>query len=396
MSISAYSPGPYDCLLISTADNIGGMERVVCSLTRGLTAANRSVYTAFPLTPKAPALLEWCRTQNVDAKATPAVRDAADNHTLEAMLALTRFVRQIAPRSVNLHYGDNFISLKDVLAVRLAGRHRCVITVHHPTTWDRTNSRKRLMTRLAAQLADAVVVVSEATRQVLLDAGVPDRKLHLIYSGVAAPEHQPTRTEARQRLGIPNDAFLIASLARLEPHKGIADLIEATAQLPDPRHNLLLIIAGDGPERARLEALATVRLGARARFLGRIAEVADLYAAANLFALPSYLEGFGLVYIEAAFYGLPSIGTWVGGVPEAVRNGETGLLTRPGDQAAIQFAIQKLRDDASLRHTFGDAARDRVNREFTETAMATRYATLLWNTDRSNYTHAPNPTLLTS
>jgi glycosyltransferase involved in cell wall biosynthesis len=363
-----------DCLLVSTAANIGGMERAVCALARELTSRRWDVRTTFPATSGSSALLAWCREQGVAAEALPAVLDAAAGHSGQGMLALRDFVRDARPRVVNLHYGDNFISLKDVLAVRLAGGTRCVITVHHPTPWSRENARKRLLTRAAAHLANAVVAVSQATRQVLLDAGVPARKLRLIRSGLRPPAHLPSRAQARARLGLSPDAFVVSALARLEPHKGLADLIEAAVRVPDPQTALQVVIAGEGPERPGLERLAAARLGPRAKFLGRVADTGDLYAAADVFALPSYLEGFGLVYLEAAFHGVPSIGTRVGGVPEAVLDEKTGLLVPPGQPSALAAAIRRLRDDPALRRQLGEAAQTRARGAFSDAAMADRYA----------------------
>jgi glycosyltransferase involved in cell wall biosynthesis len=362
-----------DCLILSTADNIGGMERVICSLARQLVAAHWPIRVVFPQTPKAQPLLEWCRAQHVPAEVSSALVDAAAPHSLRTTLALNSFVRHLAPQTINIHYGDNFISLKDVLAIRLAGRHRCVVTVHHPTSWTRSNERKRLLTRLAAQFAHRVIAVSHATRDILLEAGVPPHKVEVIYSGLAAPGQIPCRADARARLALSPDDFVIGTLARLEPHKGIHDLIEATARTHDPQGKLCLLVGGDGPERERLEQLAKTRLPGRVRFLGRIPSTQDLYSAADIFVLPSYLEGFGLVYVEAAFHGVPSIGTTVGGVPEAIRDGETGLLIAPGNVNELATAIARLQTDPALRMRLGQTARQRAMSEFRDTTMAEKY-----------------------
>ena len=119
------------------------------------------------------------------------------------------------------------------------------------------------------------------------------------------------------------------------------------------------------------------RLSCRAQFLGRVADTTDAYAAADLFVMPSREEGFGLVYIEAAFHGVPSIGCRVGGVPVAIHEGKTGLLIEPGDTGALSAAIQQLRCDEGLRLRMGSAARERALAEFTEATMAQRYEQVL-------------------
>lgn len=362
---------------MTTADNIGGMERIVCGLAREFAARRWATRIVFPQSEKSARLLSWCRDQGVEAETSSSLLNAVAPHTRQDMLALRRFVRSARPDMVNLHYGDNYISLKDVLAVRLAGRHRCIVTVHHPTPWDETNEQKRRMTGLAARFAHQIVTVSHATQEILIQAGIPARRITLIFNGLRPPDKTPNQTEARARLGLPASAFIVGALAQLVPRKGIGDLIEAAARVPDPRAELRLAIAGDGPERASLEALAAERLKDRAYFLGRVPDVDDFYAACDVFALPSYLEGFGLVYVEAAFHGVPSIGTNVGGCPDAVADKQTGLLVPPGNPSALAHAVQTLRDDPALRHALGRAARTRAHAEFTEAVMADRYQQIL-------------------
>jgi glycosyltransferase involved in cell wall biosynthesis len=364
-------------LLLPTSNTIGGMERIVLSLAGQFAARHWSVQTVFAQTPDAAALLAWSRDQGIDAEADSAVRDITASHTFADMRALRRLVRARRPHVVNLHYGGSHISIKDVLAVRLAGRHRCVVSLHLPVPWRDAGEQKRRMTRLAAHLCDGLVANSTATRAVLLDAGIPAGKIQIVPCGVRPPTSLPPRADARARMGLPPGTFVIVTHARLVPHKGIADLVEAVTLLPDPLGTLRLMVAGDGPERAALTALAAARLGTRAIFTGHLAETADLYAAADVFALPTRLEGFGLVFVEAAFHGVPSIGTATGGVPDAVRDGETGLLVPPGDIAALAAAIQRLRDDPAMRARLGAAARVRAHAEFTEEAMADRYRYVL-------------------
>ena len=371
--------GLVDCpvpklLLLSTAGGgIGGTERVVISLARAFTARGWSVRAVFPDTATSAAVVHWASDQGVSSETQIALLGVERPRTIGDMLALRRLVRSAKPDVVNLHYGVGHISLKDVLAVRLAGQHRCVITVHHPTP---LHGMTRRLTRLAAMLAHDIVAVSRATRSVLTAAGVPDRNIHLIPSGLPTPKELPSRMEARRCLGLREDAFVVASVTRLVPEKGIGDLLAAVADLAGSEQEAVVVVAGDGPERQSLEGFAAEHLGHRALILGRVRDTADVYAAADVFALPSSMEGFGLVYIEAAFHGVPSVGTTAGGIPDAVVDGETGLLVSPGDIPALTGALRRLRDDPSLRRRLGEAARARARAEFTEDRMADRYAAL--------------------
>ncbi len=363
---------PRKLLLLTTAGGgIGGTELMAVGLARQFVARGWAVRNIFPQTPQSDSLLAQCAVQRVPAETSAAIRAVQHKRTLRDILALRSLVRRSKPDVINLHYGVSHIGFKDVLAVRLAGRSRCVVTVHHPIPLE--SNRTRVMTRLGGLLSHAVVVNSHATRGVLLEAGVPAHKIRVILCGVPVPLKLPTRAEARARLGLAPDLFVVSTLARLVPEKAIGDLIEAAAHVSDPHSALRLVIAGDGPQRPTLEALATAQLGQRALFLGHVPDTADLYAAADVFALPSHMEGFGLVYVEAAFHGVPSIGTDVGGVPDAIADEETGLLVPPGDIPTLTKAIARLRDDPDLRRRLGDAARARAHREFTESRMADQY-----------------------
>lgn len=357
---------------LTTADSIGGMERIVCGLSREFHARNWNVQTVFPHTTKRDALLQWCTEQGVAATTHPSVLDAAAPHHVSDMIELRKFIRDSKPSVVNIHYGDNFMSLKDIAAIRAAGKHRLVVTVHHPTSWKDTNPRKRIMTALAASLADEVITVSKATYDVLRQAMIPEHKLHIIPCGIQVPKQTFAQQEARKRFNLPEDAFIIGSLARLVPHKGIDDLIRAVVRIPRVDQQILLVVAGDGPERARLEQLAR-ELNCNVNFLGRVPEIDPFLASCDVFALPSHLEGFGLVYVEAAFHGVPSVGTNVGGVPDAVIDKKTGLLTNVRDVEAMTRALYQLFSDVDLRKQLGHAARQRAYTELTEAVMADRF-----------------------
>ncbi len=360
-------------LFLVTTDPVGCVGRVVVTLARGLQERGWQTQTAFPQASVTDEARSWCRAQGVNIEAHPAVPHILAPHRWRDLPRLARLVRASGAEVVNLHYGGGHISFKDVLAVRLSGVRRCVASVHHPVPWQVAGERKRRLTRLAGMLCHAVVVNSRATAEVLRQARIPEHKVHLAPCGVPLPTNQPSRNEARRRLGLPASAFVVSTLALLVPEKGIANLMEAMARISDPDGDIRLVVAGDGPARCELERLAASRLAERATFLGRVPDTADVYAAADVFALPSYLEGFGLVYIEAALHGVPSIGAAVGAVPETICDGETGLLVPPGDIDALAAAITRLRDNPDLCRRLGTAARTRALARFTDAAMIEAY-----------------------
>ncbi len=368
---------PRVAVLASTSWGFGGMERTVVNLTSTFARQGYQTRCIFPRLLNSDSLLEWCRQQGVEAETTealvraPLARLPADVRRLRDILAPWH------PTAVSLHY-PSYLSLKDVLAARWAGARRCVATIHAMP--DSLSARRRVTLRLASQLVDAVIVHSQRVGQAVIAAGIPARKVVALPLGVHLPESVPTKAAARARLGLPAGAFVVGSLARLVPEKGIDGLIEAMGQLPQADDGPHLLIAGDGPERDALARLAVTKLGGRARLLGQIGgeALADFYAALDVFALaPVIEEAFGLVYVEAAQFGVPSVGWRIGGVAEAVADGETGLLAAAHDLAGLGQAIARLRADTALRARLGAAAEARAITEFTETRMAQEYAKVL-------------------
>jgi glycosyltransferase involved in cell wall biosynthesis len=127
------------------------------------------------------------------------------------------------------------------------------------------------------------------------------------------------------------------------------------------------VFAGDGPERARLELIAAeLKLRDSVHFLGAVSNPADVLAAADVFVLPSLVEGLPLALLEAMRAGKPIVATSVGGVPEAVTSGINGLLVAPADDLALADAIATLAASPRQRAELGDQARATADRDFTE------------------------------
>jgi phosphatidylinositol alpha-1,6-mannosyltransferase len=194
------------------------------------------------------------------------------------------------------------------------------------------------------------------------------------------------RAAARVRFGLDPDAPLVVSVSRLVPRKGMDVLIRAAARLA-PRHpGLRVAIAGGGRDRERLERLA-VRTGAPVTFLGRVddADLPALYGAGDVFAMLCRnrwagleQEGFGIVFVEAAAAGVPSIAGASGGAAEAVADGSTGIVVDdPRDVDAVAGALHALLVDGGRRASAATAARLRAEREFAYDVLAARLSAAL-------------------
>ena len=186
--------------------------------------------------------------------------------------------------------------------------------------------------------------------------------------------------ELREALGL-NSGSTIFSLGRLVPRKGFDLALRAVAAVAREFPDLSYVIAGDGPERQRLESLANdLGLTGRVHFLGNVDELTKwaAYDACDLFVMPNRLlgghdwEGFGIVFLEAALSGRPSIAGRTGGASDAVVDEVTGLLVDPESVTELPHALRRLLKDSQLRAQLGRAGRERAATEFTPAAAAER------------------------
>ena len=246
------------------------------------------------------------------------------------------------------------------------------------------SAAKAARIRAALGKADQVAAVSRYTAARAAPFAAQGR-LAVIAPGIIPP--QPPDAAARAALAARIGARsgpVVGTLCRLEPRKGVDMALRATAALRPRLPGIVCLIGGDGPDRPRLEALAAeLTLGDAALFLGRLTdgERAALLERLDALAMPSRpegpsVEGFGLVYIEAAAFGVPSLGGRGGGAEDAILDGETGLLCDPRDETAVTEALSRLLGDPGLRARLGAAARTRAASLGWETA-ARRYLAAL-------------------
>jgi glycosyltransferase involved in cell wall biosynthesis len=230
--------------------------------------------------------------------------------------------------------------------------------------------------RMTAVLGNSRAVVAELRAE-----GVPPARLGLIYNGIdlEAFEALPSRDATRARLGIPDGALVLTTVANLIPYKGHADLLEALARavtdLP-ARWQLLCVGRDDGIGAALASRAAALGLAAHVRWLGERGDVPGILAASDIGVLASHQEGFSNSLLEAMAAGLPVIATEVGGNAEAVTHGATGLLVPPHDPAALARAVVELARDPARRCALGDAGRVRVAERFSIEACVSRYEQL--------------------
>jgi glycosyltransferase involved in cell wall biosynthesis len=233
-------------------------------------------------------------------------------------------------------------------------------------------------------LVERAVAVSLSVQDALLAGGVAPEKVSLIHDAVDVRDVEPLAVRPRVRSALEageNDIVLLV-LATLVRRKGLDVLLEALARTRawTREKNLVLWIAGDGPERCALESQAEeLGLSQRVRFLGQRADAHDLLAASDIFVLPSRREGLGVAALEAMAARRPIVASRVGGLGEAVVDGRTGILVPPEDPDALARALDRLAADPELRRRLGEAGPARVSEGFLASQMVAAYDALYRN-----------------
>jgi sugar transferase (PEP-CTERM/EpsH1 system associated) len=288
-----------------------------------------------------------------------SVLDAQMRHkaNLFALLRLYRHIRRTRPTI--LHTSLFHANLPGRVLGRLAG---VPIVICSERTMAMESEWRYWLNRWTIGLVDRVIAVSAKVRDFCVShICLPAEKLVVIYNGVDLPDSPTSREQARAELGLPLDDLVVGTVSRLDPVKGVDVLIHTLTQLSDT----ILVVIGDGPERAVLETLAS-RLGVADRiyWAGHRRDVPNLLPAFDLFVQPSLHEGLPNAILEAMAVGLPVIATAVGGTPEIVIDGVTGVLIPPRDSSALAGAMAMLLSDQNLRHGMGRAGRERVANHF--------------------------------
>jgi len=284
-------------------------------------------------------------------------------------------LRLLAPRRRGLvHCARALPEGLAALLCRASGGPRYVCWAHGEDLAMAQGSREyTFITRLVYRHAAAALANSRNTADMLEAMGVPREKVLVVYPAVDPERFHPSVDGAgvRARYGGRDDVVLL-SVGRLQRRKGHDVAIHAVAALRDELPQLRYVIAGDGEERARLERLVD-EYGLRGHvfFAGAVPEheLPAYYAACDIFLLPNRvddgdIEGFGIVFLEAAAAGKPVIGGDSGGVPEAVERDSTGLLVDGASVADVAAAIRQLALSEETRMRFGAAGRARARDQF--------------------------------
>lgn len=355
---------------------IGGMERVLASLVRGV---DRARYRARVLClVSRGAIAEELQLAGVSV-------DCFEWNGAHRAAELWRLARWFRGHEVTILHTHGYAA--GVLG-RVAGvLARTPVTVAHLHTTDWGYApRQRRIERALTHVTDRVICCSEAVATFAQHSlGVPLAKRSVIYNGVPLERfREPDDAQiesARRRWHLPATAPVVAIVGSLTAHKGHDVALEAVARARRTFPDLRLLVIGDGPERERLEATArSLSLESAVIFAGRqsaMADVASGLAACDLLCMPSVTrEGLGLALLEAMAMGKPVVASDLEGIAEVVEVGETGWLVRPHDPVMLADGIERLLADRSRCRLMGREGRRRVEQLFDEALMVRRVTDL--------------------
>ncbi|NBO92331.1 MAG: glycosyltransferase [Planctomycetia bacterium] len=332
--------------------DVGGQEKLLVEFARH---ADRSLFTLHfvSLSTHGPMAAE------LEATGWPVTAlQSGQGIRPELVLRLARLFVQLRTHVVHTH--DERPNIYAGPAAWLAGA-KSIHTRHSQAS--KLTRRQRWIVRVAAEFNDVFACISADSAMVARRHGISRRRLRVVPNGIDL---------SRFSFCGPNPRGPAVLVARLAPEKDVGTLLDAVALLGSRCPDFQLVIAGDGPCRAALEARAAT-LGQRVRFLGVVHEVPSLLSQARLFVLSSITEGLSLTLLEAMATGLPVVATNVGGNPEVISDGKTGILVPPRNSALLADALAWCWTRPETCARMGREARRRVEEQFDIRHMIAAY-----------------------
>lgn len=368
--------GPPRVLHVIDSLRLGGAETLLAALVRELRRSGRSWNAVcVPHSDDAdPGLAERMREHADELRWLPS----GPLYDPRVYLALGRALRDARADVVHSHLSTANVASRAV-AVPMRRPHVTTLhTVPGPTAED---SRPRALADgwsswLSRRIVAPSAEVADAYRAAFR---LPASRMRVIPNVPAAepPANGFDRDALRREVGGEDVELLVLAVARLQPEKGIDDLVAAAAALRTGLPGLRVAVAGSGPEEGALRArIESAGLAETFALLGSRSDVGALLAAADAFCLPSRHEGLPLSLLEAMQAGLACVATRVGGVPGVIADGVDGVLVEPSDPRALAEALGGVLRDADARQRMGARARDLVRERYAASAAAAAYADL--------------------
>jgi len=351
--------------VIGTLD-LGGAEHQLVALAKGLDRA-RFLPVVYCLTATGPLLPELTRA-GIQVKCFGLRGLTVRRNPILVARRLADFLISLKKERPDIVHGFLFHAyILGSFAARLAGVPMVIASRRSLGLFKERKLHYRLLERLANRMTDLIIANSVAVREdVSRQEKVPSSKVRVIYNGIDPSLFEiPADLGLRASLGFRKGVKVIGVIANLIHYKGHRFLLQACPEVKAKCPDVRFLLIGDGLLRGELETMAE-ELGVREEviFLGSRNDIPALLSIIDVFVLPSLEEGFSNAILEAMAAGKPVVATRVGGVPEAVIHGKTGLLVPPKDPQALADAIIGILSDPQQAEEMGKAGRERVKKEF--------------------------------
>ena len=285
-----------------------------------------------------------------------------------------RLVVKLRPDIIHVH-APNFFSSFAVVVGKIL-RTPVLVTIHRVEVMPTKNPLVHFARRIVLNLFDRIVAVSEATKLRTENCGARKTKISVIWNSAEEDHFKPrSKKKARKLLGLPLEKAIILFVGRLAPVKGLRYLIQAMPSILSSQEALLVIV-GDGPQRDDLQHLVKIlNLRSCVLFLGHVdtEKLALCHNAADVFVLPSLVEGHSVALLEALASGLPVVATGVGGNNESIVDSNNGFLVDCMDHSALAQAIITILGDEKLRHRFSKKSSKLYFDNFSEKSQICKY-----------------------
>jgi glycosyltransferase involved in cell wall biosynthesis len=337
----------------------GGPDKTILNTPRFLTSAGYRTLCAYMHPPGDPGFEVLRRKAEQWQAPLLSVPDAGpwDARVILRMLNICR------REKVAIWHGHDYKSNALGLLLRRFWPMHLVTTVHGWVHYTRRTPVYYWLDRLCLPRYESVICVSEDLRQCCLECGVSPQRCVLIENAIDTVEFSRRLSveKAKVRLGLPPGRLVVGAVGRLSREKGFDLLIRAVDRLLKGGLDVDLVIAGEGDERAGLEALITeLGLGERVRLLGYCPDTCGLYQALDVFALSSHREGLPNVLLEAMAMQVPVVATCIAGIPRLIQSGENGVLVESGNLEELTGALRDLLHDPSRRRRLAETGRKTI------------------------------------
>ena len=312
------------------------------------------------------------------------VRDISIKEDLKAVSELRKLIKEYRPTTVFLN--SSKAGFVGALAARCPTKLKNTKIVYRIGGWSFNDPGTRwqkwswkVLEWVSAKWKDVIIVNNQHDFDRAIKLRIkPRKKLVLVYNGIETYKLDlMSRDEARTKLEIPADKYVVGTIANLYPAKGLEYFIR-TAYHFQNQDDLVFFVIGDGKERPALEALIKdLGLERKVFLVGQLTDAFKYLSAFDIFILSSVKEGFPWVLIEAMAAKLPIVATRVGAVPEIIEDGKNGLIVEPGDPEAMAWKIKEIMDSSPLQKELGIQAHQTVLFKFSLDKMVQQIEDLL-------------------